>query len=296
MSSVRKLVLLAAIPVAAALLALAFELRPSAGDSRVDCPTASAGHVHPLLLSAITAAFAVVFLGGCLLALSLRQHRSSYRKLQRAARRVVEVQEEERARWSRELHDGTGQWLVAAKLLVEAAARDIPSRPDQARAHLDKAVLRLQEVSAEVRRISHMLRPLVLDTLGLAAALRHLVQAFDADSGLRCRFTVAGEPGQALPEDVATALYRVAQEALANVRKHANAQTVTLELAFEGQGVRMIIADDGHGFDVGSVVSSPASGIGLRNLRERLASVGGRLELASRPGRTVLTAAVQSNP
>jgi two-component system NarL family sensor kinase len=150
--------------------------------------------------------------------------------------------------------------------------------------------MRIAEVSSEVRRISHVLRPQALDSLGLAAALQQLAVTFAADTGLDCGVTFSGERQEAIPADVATAFYRVAQEALANVRKHANAAAVDIELALRADGIRMIIVDDGDGFDVAAVVSSAASGIGLRNLRERLASVGGWFEIHSRPGRTSLTA------
>jgi two-component system NarL family sensor kinase len=299
MSSRRKLVLLTAIPLVAALLALALGVEQLRRESACTALSAAAdasarpggGMIKdPLLRVAFIGAFAIVLLGGCMLALSLREHRLAYRKLQRMTRRVVEVQERERKRWSRELHDGTGQVLVSVKLLVESAVQEIDSDPQQATERLLRALQRIAEVSAEVRRISHTLRPQALDSLGLAAALQQLAVTFSADTGLACGVTVSGERRQPIPGDVATAFYRVAQEALANVRKHANAAGVDVELALRPDGIRMIIVDDGDGFDVAAVVSSAASGIGLRNLRERLASVGGWFEIHSRPGRTSLTA------
>lgn len=298
MSSKRKLVLLTTIPLVAALLALAIGVeqlrRESACIGLAGAAGAPAPHggarIDPLLQVAYISAFAIVLLGGCLLALSLREHRLAYRKLQRMARRVVEVQERERTRWSRELHDGTGQMLVSVKLLVESALQEIDTDPEQAAERLLRALLRIAEVSAELRRISHTLRPQALDSLGLAAALQQLAVTFAADTGLDCGVTFTGERQEALPADVATAFYRVAQEGLANVRKHANAAAVDIELALRADGIRMIIVDDGDGFDVAAVVSSAAAGIGLRNLRERLASVGGWFEIHSRPGRTSLSA------
>lgn len=298
MSSKRKLVLLATIPLVAALLALAIGVEQLRRESACIGVAGAGGApaqrgwtaTDPLLQVAYIGAFAIVLLGGCLLALSLREHRLAYRKLQRMARRVVEVQERERTRWSRELHDGTGQMLVSAKLLVESALQEIDTAPEQAAERLLRALLRIADVSAELRRISHTLRPHALDSLGLAAALQQLAVTFSADTGLDCGVTFSGERQQTIPADVATAFYRVAQEALANVRKHANAAAVDIELALRADGIRMIIVDDGDGFDVAAVVSSAASGIGLRNLRERLASVGGWFEIHSRPGRTSLSA------
>lgn len=300
-SPVRRFVLMAALPLIAAMLALVLGLQRGQRAAPA-CITVAQPVVKAIVPPegdssvrlALSSAFAIVLLGGCLLALSLRDQRASYRKLQKTARRVVEVQEEERTRWSRELHDGTGQMLVAAKLKVESALQSMPDHPEIAARHLVQALARIREVSAEVRRVSHTLRPLALDTLGLAAALRQLTDGFASDTGIHCALTCnadAGGVSSAIPDDVATAFFRVAQEALTNISKHANATHVDITLDLSSPSVGMMIEDDGQGFDVDSVIASAASGIGLRNLRERLAAVGGRMDIRSRPGRTTLTAA-----
>lgn len=294
MFPVPRLVLLAALPLAAAMLALVLGFQRDSAIAqecvlahRVDVMRVANDHERTAR-HVLIGAFAVVLLGGCLLALSLRDHRVAYRKLQRMARRVVQAQEDERARWSRELHDGTGQMLVGTKLLIESAVRTLERDPERASTLLEQALYRLREVSEEVRRVSHLLRPAALDTLGLAPALRELSERFCTEAQVACRFASRGQA--VLPREASTAFFRVAQEALANVGKHAQAREVDVSLDLSPDRIRMKITDDGRGFDVGAVIASPRSGIGLRNMRERLAAVGGRLHIESRPGRTTLTA------
>jgi len=130
-----------------------------------------------------------------------------------------------------------------------------------------------------VRRISHRLRPALLDTLGLPAALQHLAHEFDEAGPTPHDFVLQGQARE-LPEVVKTVLFRVGQEALTNAAKHAQAGRVALTLAFERTGaVCLTVADDGRGFDVEAVQAHPELGLGLRSMRERLVSIGGRLEL-----------------
>jgi two-component system NarL family sensor kinase len=134
-----------------------------------------------------------------------------------------------------------------------------------------------------VRRISHRLRPAMLDELGLPAALELLAREANDAGSLRVDLRVAGEEA-ALPEEVKTALFRVTQEALANVGKHAQAQQVRLQLVFGVEGIALDIGDDGQGFELERVQLDPKRGIGLRNMRERLESIGGSFEVRSAPG------------
>lgn len=212
------------------------------------------------------------------LALNLSEQRAAEHKLRALAHQVVRLQEDERAHLARELHDGLSQHLVSIKLLVESAQRD--GRADLLR----QAAQRLGDSLNEVRRISHRLRPALLDTLGLPAALAHLAQEFAESGAVQAGATVQGTP-RPLPEVVNTVLFRVAQEALTNVAKHAQAQHLELALEFpEAGGVAMRVLDDGRGFDAEAAQDAPGPGIGLRNMRERLVSIGGLLEVQSRPG------------
>lgn len=231
----------------------------------------------------------LIFGGG--LWLSVHELRLADAKLTLLARQVVGSQEAERAYLSRELHDGTSQTLVSVKLLTEAALERLPSDNTGARAALTRAVERLKEALVEVRGMSHRLRPVMLDTLGLSAALGQLAEEMWGLSETRVTVRVDGPPVD-LPEDIKTVLFRVTQEALTNIQKHAGASRVDLRLVFSEGGVQLQVQDNGQGFDTEAIGRHPSQGIGLRNMRERLASIGGRLSVQSRPGLTVVSAEV----
>lgn len=207
-------------------------------------------------------------------------------KLRNLARQVVKSQEDERAHLSRELHDSTSQTLVSIKLLLESATSQLGA---QAPAALQRAVQRLGDALQEVRRISHRLRPAELDTLGLPAALDDLAQEFDQHGRVRVVLRLWGEAGD-LPDEVNTVLFRVVQESLTNIEKHAAARGVQVRLIFHAGGLRLRIVDDGRGFDVPAIRADPRRGIGLRNMRERVESIGGSFSIDSRPGRTAVLA------
>jgi len=202
----------------------------------------------------------------------------SQRVARDAVRRVVEAQELERQRLARELHDETGQALTSILLglkPLEAVLADETSRAALAE-------LREHVVSAlqDVRRLAVELRPAVLDDFGLVPALERLIDAFAEQSDIRVDFHSAlGEAR--LPSDVETALYRVVQESLTNIVKHANANHISVSLARRASGVAAVIEDDGAGFDQRAVHED---GVGLVGMRERLALLDGRLEVESRPG------------
>ncbi|MEP6502739.1 MAG: cache domain-containing protein [Betaproteobacteria bacterium] len=226
--------------------------------------------------------------------LNLSELRVADAKLQLLARQVVSLQEEERAHLARELHDGASQTLVSAKLLVESAVDELERDGVDVPASLPRVIARLQESLTEVRRISHRLRPAMLDTLGLPAALELLGREFAETGHTPVHVSIEGEPVD-LPEEVKTALFRVSQEGLANIAKHARARSARIELDFVDGGVELRIADDGDGFAVDQVQLDPRRGIGLRNMRERMASIGGRFEVRASPGRgTSLDARVPS--
>jgi signal transduction histidine kinase len=202
----------------------------------------------------------------------------SQRVARDAVRRVVQAQELERRRLARELHDETGQALTSILLGLKPLEEALAEHP--ARAALTE--LREQVVSAlqDVRRLAIELRPAVLDDFGLVPALERLIEAFGEQSDIRVDFHSAlGEAR--LPSDVETALYRVVQESLTNIVKHANANHISISLARRGSGVAAVIEDDGAGFDQRTV---GGDGVGLLGMRERLALLDGRLEVESRPG------------
>jgi two-component system, NarL family, sensor histidine kinase DevS len=202
----------------------------------------------------------------------------SQRVARNAVRRVVQAQELERQRLARELHDETGQALTSILLGLKPLEEALADHP--ARAALTE--LREQVVNAlqEVRRLAVELRPAVLDDYGLVPALERLIDSFAEQRNVRVDFHSAlGETR--LPSEVETTLYRVVQESLTNIVKHANAKHISVSLARRESGVAAVIEDDGAGFDLRAVHEN---GVGLLGMRERLALLDGRLAIESRPG------------
>jgi signal transduction histidine kinase len=202
----------------------------------------------------------------------------SQRVARDAVRRVVQAQELERQGLARELHDETGQALTSILLGLKPLEEALADHP--ARAAL--AELRGLVVGAlqDVRRLAVELRPAVLDDFGLGPALERLTDSFAEQRDIRVDFHSAlGETR--LPNEVETTLYRVVQESLTNIVKHANARNVSVSVARREFTVAAVIEDDGAGFDQRAVSEG---GVGLLGMRERLALVDGRLEIESRPG------------
>jgi two-component system, NarL family, sensor histidine kinase DevS len=194
-----------------------------------------------------------------------------------ALRRVVSAQELERQRLARELHDETGQALTSI-LLGLKAVEDADDGSDLAAAtgQLRELVV---ETLQDVRRLAVELRPKALDDFGLVPAIERLVETFREHTGIH----VDLEPrlgNERLPSDVETTLYRITQEALTNVVKHAQAEHVSIVLTRRDGSVAAVIEDDGRGFGTGD----NSSGLGLLGMRERIALVDGRLEVETSPG------------
>ena len=195
-----------------------------------------------------------------------------------AVRRVVEAQELERARLARELHDETGQALTSILLGLKALEDHVGS--DEG--HTAAAGLRDLVVSTlqDVRRLAVELRPSALDDFGLVPALERLVETFTSTSGIGVDLDARLGEGR-LPTEVETALYRLVQEALTNVVKHASAGQVTVRLTRDSAGVTASVADDGSGFDLAAADGR----LGLTGMRERVGLIGGRLTVDSAEGR-----------
>ncbi len=235
---------------------------------------------------AVVAALAV-FAGG--VALNISEQRQADRKLKALAHRVVSSQEDERTRVSRELHDHICQLLVSIKYRFELVGHRLAHPGDEPVTTLAPEIAALSKAIGEVRRISHDLRPALLDDLGLPAALQHIGDEIAQRSGLAVR-VIPQVRAEQLPELQAVSLFRVAQEALRNVERHARAQHVDIRLDDSGDKLELRITDDGCGFDVNTMEQSKDRGIGLTNMRERVERNGGTFQLVSHPGHTAVTA------
>ena len=236
---------------------------------------ASANITATLLGLAAVAVIATlaVFAGG--LALNISEQRIADQQLKQLTQRLVSSQEEERARVSRELHDGLSQLLVSTKFRFELAQERLQSGRGNAAEAIDAGIAGLSEAISEIRRISHDLRPSLLDNLGLPAALEQLAEDFGHRTGIAVSAAIGPLPALATGS-ATTSLFRVAQEALANVERHAHATQVELTLDCEDDNLRLSIRDDG----LGLAATGPLNkGIGLRNMRERVEHHGGSLKV-----------------
>lgn len=198
-----------------------------------------------------------------------------------ALRRLNETMEGEIKRIAHSVHDEAGQLLDAARLAISGVGRDaspfIQERLREVRAILDKA-------ESELRRLSHELRPIILDDLGLVPALQVLAEGIARRSGVVVQVDTCLE-GRPLPS-VETALYRIVQEALTNVVRHSRARNVRIQLARDAAAVlHCTVRDDGVGFDVITLLArKERGGLGLIGIRERLNAVGGTFQIRSEPG------------
>ena len=208
-------------------------------------------------------------------------------RMQELASQVIHAQDAERSRIARELHDSIAQTLAAVLLQVRAVALSVDDAAIRRR--LEPVRATVADALEEVRTMSHVMYPRVLDDLGLGSALRWLATRAEESSGILVRLEES-MGGVVLRHDAASVLYRVAQEALQNAVAHAGATRVILRLELLGDTVRLEVVDDGRGFDP-VTATERRRGMGLFAIRERAALVGGRVEIDSAAGRGTTVAA-----
>lgn len=207
-----------------------------------------------------------------------------YRDAIAALRHLNETLEKEANRIAHAVHDEAGQLLVAVHLAMAEIARDLP--PSLQRGIQDVTCL-LRQVEEHMRRLSHELRPTMLDDLGLVPAVRFLADGVSKRSNLP--IWVEGTQDGRLPTAIETALYRIIQEALNNVTKHAQAKKVSIQLDEDTRRISCTIRDDGVGFNAGVFLSEKRKkGLGLIGIQERLSAIGGTLQISSAPGKGTL--------
>ncbi len=208
----------------------------------------------------------------------------SERRLKDLVGKLVVAQEEERRRVAFEVHDGLTQVAVAAHQHLQAFADDHPPGSKVEPGELDRVLELVQRTVREARRIIENLRPTALDDFGLATAVRQQIEEL-RNEGWEIDYEEDLEE-ERLPVEVETALYRVAQEALTNVRKHARITRARVALSYWGRKVRLKVRDEGRGFDPSAVPmdDGPGERVGLSSMRERVALLGGELRIISKPG------------
>jgi len=213
---------------------------------------------------------------------SEKELRASAEQLQAMSRRLVEVQESERRQFSRELHDRVGQNLTALSISLDILKTQLSHNGDEAlRSRLDDAGALLEATAESIENVMSELRPPMLDDYGLLPALQWYANEFSRRTGVQV--TVVGDEGMERPAQASEiALFRIMQEALNNVVKHAHANRVQIMLEQTGTEFAMSVSDDGVGFDAGLIpVSKRRQGLGMVTMRERTQAVGGRFEIGA---------------
>src|SRR5436305_7269357 len=195
----------------------------------------------------------------------------------RSGRLVLRAQEEERRRLARDLHDEVNQALTAILLRLEALSQAAPTELDDELSELKRLV---NQAMSELLQLARQLRPTALDDHGLLPAMASHVRPFAAQTGIKADLNASGESTELQPDEE-IAIYRIAQEALANVARHAEARSVEIDLRAQKDGaVQLTVRDDGRGFEP----ERPTHGLGLGGMAERARLVGGELTIESQPG------------
>ncbi|MFQ5718050.1 MAG: GAF domain-containing protein [Acidobacteriota bacterium] len=220
------------------------------------------------------------FISNARLFSDLEKHRHSLAHL---SSQILTAQEEERRHLSRELHDGIGQSLSALKLGIEMMARDKNSLSDSIREDLQRTLGIASDTIAELRRISHDLRPSILDDLGLIPTLRWFARRFTEQTGAEVSVEVRGD-GRGIAPRQDVNLYRIVQEGLNNAVTHGKARRIRVAIDIDTSMLKMVITDDGCGFDASAVPSAESPGLGLASIKERINLMGGRFRTKTRPG------------
>jgi signal transduction histidine kinase len=199
---------------------------------------------------------------------------------------IFSIQEEERKRIARELHDETSQVLASLNASLEAASSILPVNTEKSKDMLRKAQSLAVNILEEIHKLIYELRPSLLDDMGLVAAIGWLSDNHLVASGIKVNFGTSGRVKRLAPR-LETALFRTVQEAVYNIARHANATNVSIDLQFKRKAIRIAIKDDGGGFDVGAAISSKnrPRGLGLVGMKERIELLNGVMEIKSHTGR-----------
>jgi len=200
--------------------------------------------------------------------------------LQDLTGKLLEAQEEERKRIGRELHDGLNQQLAMFSVELGLLARQVPGGAGELRESILNLRHRAEELSNDLRLITHQLHPAALEHLGLISALRSLCGEFSRHEGIRVWFSVEKEMGR-VPAEIAICLYRIAQEALRNVAKHSGSRVAWVRITANRDEIELSIEDKGVGF---KLHTTQTAGLGLVSMQERVQIVQGKINIKSAPG------------
>jgi len=205
-------------------------------------------------------------------------------ELRQLSNRLVRSQDEERRRISRELHDGVGQLLAALSMNVARLAAEKGRLSESAHRSLNESATIVDQALQEVRTMSYLLHPPLLEDMGLESALRWYVEGFAERSKITVDIEMSPQFSQGLPRDVALALFRIVQECLTNVHRHSRSLTAFVRISRESDEITLEVSDQGTGIGPElqtKIASGGSSGVGLRGIRERIRQFGGRFEIRS---------------
>jgi PAS domain S-box-containing protein len=219
---------------------------------------------------------------------------NSERSLRQLSLHLLRTQDEERRRIGRDLHDSLGQYLAVMKINLDTLASFIDSEDEKARQHVSQCLRLVDESIKEVRTISYLLYPPLLEEMGLKSAIPWYVDGFAKRSGINTTFEVSSDFGR-LPRDVELAMFRVLQESLTNVHRHSESSTADVRLSMEHGIATLEVRDHGKGISSGVLEEGSqdwigSTGVGLRGMGERMRQLGGKLEVFSTREGTTVTA------
>jgi PAS domain S-box-containing protein len=247
--------------------------------------------------------------------------KNAERAIHNLSTQLLKLQDEERRRLGRELHDGLAQTVLAINLNLAQARRSLASQEAMAARSIEKARDLTQQMSREIRTLSYLLHPPLLDDLGLLSTLREYVHGFSERSGIETQLFVDTE-FERLPQLLEISLFRIVQESLANIQRHSGSATAEIRLTQNGAELLLEVIDHGHGFhssvaeegdgfpqtevDVtsaartaapdGDLAGEPRLGVGIPGMRERMAQLGGELQIISGPTGTTVRATISLTP
>ena len=206
--------------------------------------------------------------------------------------RLLQMQDEERRRIARELHDSVGQIAAAMAMNLSAVQRDSDRLSTNAKAVLDENSNLVTELSRQIRTISHLLHPPLLDEVGLVSALQWYVQGFAERSKIQVSLDLPADLRR-LPREMETAVFRIVQECLTNVHRHSGSSTAAIRIGQSDNQLRVEVEDAGKGIPTekqSEIACAGKTGVGMSGMRERLRQFGGHLEVTSIPGKTIVEA------
>jgi PAS domain S-box-containing protein len=221
--------------------------------------------------------------------------RTAEEGLRTLSNRLMQLQDEERRRIARELHDSSGQALAALSMSLCMVEREKDKLSERGARNISDGTRLVRELSQELRTMSHLLHPPLLDEAGLESALRWFVEGFAQRSGIRMDLELAPELGR-LSNEMEIAIFRVVQESLTNVHRHSESKTARVRVSRDSRQVTLEICDSGRGLPSNGKTQGPAlPGVGIQGMRERVRQLGGTFEIQSSKGRTIVRAVIPTS-